>query len=751
MVITSSSESSMRTNTSLRALGQFVLPALVLLVLMLYTYARFFLVPYLGFQYFGSGEIRALFTPEAMQQLQLGDRILEANGISHAAYTGDINLRWFAGVSEGDMLRLLVEREGAPQSVEIAAPGFNLPEFISRLFNTWWLSYAFWVAGTIAFFHLHPRDVRRKLLIAFNYLTAIWFIAGTLSVQGVLSAGVVMRAVIWLCLPVYLHLHWSFPKEFGRMPLLAGLALYALGIGGAVLTVTTTLLPSESYALVFLVTVAGSLVMLVVRYFLSPAQRREVGLLLFAVVVSLVPSVLLALAGRILPNLSAGVVISQIVLPGAYLYVVYRRQLGGLELRANRLISFYLFFVLLFSVSLVLVPLLSPYLQSPEQVAGSILITGLLVSLFNIYAFERFQRFIERRLLNIPMPPERLQHSFAGRLSTSFTKEHLAQTLQQEVLPSMLIRESALLHLGARMPDDRTIYVQGVSPNQLPAEDALPSLLKADANTFLSEGWVQLAIPMHVANRPVGLWLLGRKDPDDYYSYAERQLLQSLADQMAIALMNIQQADNLRALHQRSIDNVEARRAFMARELHDDVLPRINEVVTLALEQGESESLRTRQEQLNDRVRQLIYQLRPAMLDYGLYRALLELVDTLSVEVAQQLQISLMLPESDHRYEGHVAEHAYRIVQVAAQNVCKHAQAEFLTISGQLEPNRIELLVEDDGVGFDLRGTSLSDLLMNNHYGLATMGERAALIGAQLNIQSAPGKGTQVHLLWQKP
>src|SRR5690606_2514165 len=101
----------------------------------------------------------------------------------------------------------------------------------------------------------------------------------------------------------------------------------------------------------------------------------------------------------------------------------YRRQLGGLELRANRLISFYLFFVLLFIIALVLVPLLSPYLQSPEQVAASILITGLLVSLFNVYAFERFQRFVERKLLHIPMPPERLQHSFAGKLSTSFTRQ----------------------------------------------------------------------------------------------------------------------------------------------------------------------------------------------------------------------------------------------------------------------------------------------------------------------------------------
>lgn len=635
-------------------------------------------------------------------------------------------------------------------AAELVSPGFNLPEFVSRLINTWWLSYAFWVAGTIMFFHLRPVDVRRNLLVAFSYLTAIWFMAGSISGSTVYYSAVVLRVGIWLSLPVYLHLHWHFPKPFRKLPALLWWALYALGIAMAMLS-ALQIAPAGIYGVALLLAVLGSLLLLLIRLVRQPEQRREVGILLLAVVISLVPVMLLSWANAIgvLANLSGGVVISLIIWPGAYLYVVYRRQLGGLELRANRLISFYLFFVLLFIIALVLVPLLSPYLQSPEQVAASILITGLLVSLFNVYAFERFQRFVERKLLHIPMPPERLQHSFAGKLSTSFTRQNLAEIVQQQVLPSLLIRQSALLHLGSAHPARQVVYLQGVDTSQVPDSAAIAALLAEGGQQDPEGTWVQLAIPMHVSNRPVGLWLLGRKDPDDYYSYAERRLLQSLADQMAIALINIEQADNLRALHQRSIDDVEARRAFMARELHDDVLAGINELVSLGGQPEQAARLQQHHEALSDRVRQLIYRLRPAMLDYGLYRALIELVDVLSRD-KPQVQVSLLLPESDHAYEEQVAQHAYRIVQLAAENVFKHAQAQFLTISGQLEPDCIDLLIEDDGRGFDAQGAQLTDLLRTQHYGLASMSERAALIGAELSIESQPGAGTQVRLVWRK-
>jgi nitrate/nitrite-specific signal transduction histidine kinase len=42
----------------------------------------------------------------------------------------------------------------------------------------------------------------------------------------------------------------------------------------------------------------------------------------------------------------------------------------------------------------------------------------------------------------------------------------------------------------------------------------------------------------------------------------------------------------------------------------------------------------------------------------------------------------------------------------------------------------------------------LAVLLANKHFGLAGMYERAALIGAKMSIESTPGSGTRVHVLW---
>lgn len=87
----------MRSSGLYRVLTQFLLPALVLLVLLVYTYARFFVIPYLGFQYFGTGEVRALFTPAAAEQIHLGDFILEANGVPFEDYDQSLTTNWFEG------------------------------------------------------------------------------------------------------------------------------------------------------------------------------------------------------------------------------------------------------------------------------------------------------------------------------------------------------------------------------------------------------------------------------------------------------------------------------------------------------------------------------------------------------------------------------------------------------------------------------------------------------------------------------
>jgi signal transduction histidine kinase len=93
----------------------------------------------------------------------------------------------------------------------------------------------------------------------------------------------------------------------------------------------------------------------------------------------------------------------------------------------------------------------------------------------------------------------------------------------------------------------------------------------------------------------------------------------------------------------------------------------------------------------------------------------------------------------------------YRIAQEALNNVVKHAQAESVYVSLGATPipsprgasvDRVRLVVQDDGVGFS------TGLIQSKSLGIGIMYERAAAIGADLALESQPGRGTQVILTW---
>jgi signal transduction histidine kinase len=78
-------------------------------------------------------------------------------------------------------------------------------------------------------------------------------------------------------------------------------------------------------------------------------------------------------------------------------------------------------------------------------------------------------------------------------------------------------------------------------------------------------------------------------------------------------------------------------------------------------------------------------------------------------------------------------------VQGALVNVRRHAHAQHATVTFSQEGDELEVLVEDDGVGFDL-GSVDSDI------GLQSMRERAESVGGWMKIVSAPGAGTRVRV-----
>lgn len=221
----------------------------------------------------------------------------------------------------------------------------------------------------------------------------------------------------------------------------------------------------------------------------------------------------------------------------------------------------------------------------------------------------------------------------------------------------------------------------------------------------------------------------------------------TLADQLAVAIENsrlYEHARELAATHERQ---------RLARDLHDavsqtlfsvsliaEVLPRIYERDS---EQGAQrlEELRVLTRGALAEMRTLLLELRPAALAEANLPDLLRQLSEgtfgrarIPVEVDIDGGCEAMTPQA------RVA--LYRIAQEALNNVAKHSGASRARLALACEGGSVQLVVTDDGSGFDING------LTGGQLGLGIMRERAETIGATLSVSSVPGEGTTVSVTW---
>jgi signal transduction histidine kinase len=88
----------------------------------------------------------------------------------------------------------------------------------------------------------------------------------------------------------------------------------------------------------------------------------------------------------------------------------------------------------------------------------------------------------------------------------------------------------------------------------------------------------------------------------------------------------------------------------------------------------------------------------------------------------------------------------YRMAQEALSNVGRHAQASQAGVSILFDSRRVILEIVDNGVGFQAP-KSPAEFAPGGHYGLLGLYERADLLGAQLTLESAPGRGTRLRVV----
>ncbi len=120
----------------------------------------------------------------------------------------------------------------------------------------------------------------------------------------------------------------------------------------------------------------------------------------------------------------------------------------------------------------------------------------------------------------------------------------------------------------------------------------------------------------------------------------------------------------------------------------------------------------------------------------GLIGALRDMLQAFRARTGMQTDLNVAGEEPDLTAEE--AQSLFRIAEEAMANVERHAAARQVTVRLAFGINRIDLVIRDDGTGFDPAAVD------RDRYGLTGMQERAAMIGATLEVNSHPGGGTQV-------
>jgi signal transduction histidine kinase len=252
-----------------------------------------------------------------------------------------------------------------------------------------------------------------------------------------------------------------------------------------------------------------------------------------------------------------------------------------------------------------------------------------------------------------------------------------------------------------------------------------------------------MGIPLKSKERVIGLLSLSHNEPN-YFTPRHARMAMAIANQAAVAIENArlyEQAQALAALEERQ---------WLARELHDSVSQalygislgahtartllnrdpgRVAEPLDYILSQAEA-ALKE--------MRALIFELRPESLETdGLVAALRRQAAAMharhGIEVAMELD-----DEPDLSLKA--KQELYRVAQEALHNTVKHAHATRVALRMHESPREFLLEIGDDGVGFDPTSA------FPGHLGLHSMRERVTRLGGTLQIESAPGQGTRIHL-----
>ena len=253
-----------------------------------------------------------------------------------------------------------------------------------------------------------------------------------------------------------------------------------------------------------------------------------------------------------------------------------------------------------------------------------------------------------------------------------------------------------------------------------------------------------VSVPIRLQHRLLGEFDLFFRSPVTL-STEETELLDALASHLASAL------EGLRAEALEREAAVGEERALLARELHDSIAQSLAfmkiqvQLLRNAAQRGQPDKLNSILDELDAGVRESINDVRELLVHFRT-RTNTENIEQALQETLQKFEHQTGLPA---RLEVHgdglplpadVQVQVLHVVQEALSNARKHAGASHVSLEVR-KGQRWRFAVHDNGAGFNV-----SQVRGESHVGLKIMRERAARIGGEVEITSAPGAGTTVTL-----
>jgi two-component system nitrate/nitrite sensor histidine kinase NarX len=259
-------------------------------------------------------------------------------------------------------------------------------------------------------------------------------------------------------------------------------------------------------------------------------------------------------------------------------------------------------------------------------------------------------------------------------------------------------------------------------------------------------------VPLHYHDENLGCYRIYVERPGIGEREDVLELLTTIGSHLGMAIAKQRSDAEARRL------SIIEERTHLAHELHDSLAQTLvglrfqvrmlqetlGQDLRNAAAREEASRIRNALDEANTELRELLTSFRAPLDQRGLVPAL----DQLAAQFRQETGLSTFFQQDCRQLQLNTQEEMQmlRIAQEALANIRKHAKAHTVRILLRCRgPGTYVLLVEDDGVGFErgpLGGRP------GEHIGLSIMEERARRFGADLRIESEPGEGTRVELVF---